>query len=169
MPLSLPSDHAFLWHQKLKEQVAVRNITDLHLQIALRLYALLEAGEEHITHHLLAAGRGISAVQDALRRLRALGFITWEPQYVVREGRNRRTANRYRIIMPVETTRPRPELRRRAGAVHRALSKQKEIAQERAWISPAEVVRASEARIIAAWQRARAARTGYWHRPSLSA
>ena len=55
MPLSLPSDQAFLWLQQLKEQAAVRNITLVHVAIATRLYVLPEAGEDRITHARLAS------------------------------------------------------------------------------------------------------------------
>jgi hypothetical protein len=67
MPLSLPTNLAFIWHQKLGEQVAVRNLTHLHRHIATRLVALLDAGETP-THGELArfAGCGVIANQGAL-------------------------------------------------------------------------------------------------------
>jgi hypothetical protein len=157
LPLSLPSDHTFLWHQRLREQAAVRNITLVHLEIAMRLCGLLEAGEDRITHARLATDtrHGISTVQDALRRLRTLGLIAWEPRYEMRGGLRRQGANAYRITWPAETTQPRPELRRRRRArgngIHRPLSQQN-YAQERVTVSPAAMLRASEARIVAAWQ-----------------
>jgi hypothetical protein len=158
LPLSLPSDLAFLWHQRLREQVAVRNITLVHLEIAMRLCGLLEAGEDRISHARLARDtrHGISTVQDALRRLRALGFVAWEQRHEMRNGLRRQVANAYRITMPAETTRPRPELRRhrpaRGNGVHRPLSKQN-YAQEQ--VRPEAMLLASEARIVAAWQARR--------------
>jgi hypothetical protein len=163
LPLSLPTDQAFLWHQRLREQAAVRNITLVHVEIATRLYGLLEVGEDRITHARLAKDtrHGISTVQDALRRLRALGLIAWEQRYEMRGGLRRQAANAYRITIPAEPARPRPELRRRrparGGGVHRPLSQQN-YAQERVTVRPEIMLRASEARIMAAWQARRPVR-----------
>jgi hypothetical protein len=98
---------------------------------------------------------GVTAIQDALRRLRALGLVTWTQQFVIRDGQRRQTANAYRITMPTESTRPRPDLRRHRGGLHRP----KEVSIEGRGCAPARTLmehrQAAELRILVAWQARR--------------
>ena len=126
----------------------------------MRLMRRLNVGDDNITHASLAGGRSVTAVQDALRRLRALGFVQWEPRYRLVDGRPRRSANAYRLTFPSEATRPHPELRRQRRRPMPVESteqlekkeKQKE-ALEKGDLDAMR--RASEARALVAWHKAR--------------
>jgi hypothetical protein len=66
-----------------------------------------EAGKRDIPHVALAqfTSCAVSTIQDALRRLRAVGLVEWESRFHIVAGLRRQVANDYRLTMPTEATR----------------------------------------------------------------
>lgn len=120
MSLTLSTTLAFHWQGRLLEERATRNLTELHLKVGNTLCQLLEAGEDRPTQGELAIACrcSLTAVKDALRRLRQLAMLGSEAQYVSYGGRRRQLASRYWLTLPEAPAVPRPEIRRhRAGGV----------------------------------------------------
>ncbi|HSZ88065.1 MAG TPA: hypothetical protein VK822_01690 [Acetobacteraceae bacterium] len=112
--LSLSPTFTFHWLLRLRQEACSKNLTELHHRIATRVQKLLEAGDDQFSHEDVATGIACArTVGDALRRLRGLGMLDWEPQYNIVAGRRRRTVNRYWLCMPSTSPCPRPDLRRR--------------------------------------------------------
>jgi hypothetical protein len=101
--------------------------------IATWVLGLLQEGQEAFTHAEVAAatGRSVTAVQDALRRLRGLGLLDWRHDFKTFGGRRRQTANHYWLCQADDVARPRPDLRRHRAGVHRPSREFKKAAYER--------------------------------------
>jgi hypothetical protein len=98
-------------------------------------------------------GSSVTATQDALRRLRAVGLVQWDQRFEIRAGQRRQVANAYRITLPAESTRPRPELRRhRVRGVHRPIESSIEKGGCAFVRTLEEHRQAAELRALAAWQ-----------------
>jgi hypothetical protein len=116
--LSLGSDDAFLWRQRLLQERLMRNITEKQERVLQYVRELIDQGVVQFTHAEVAIAlvdAGIGTVKDALKRAQGIGLIDWRPDY--RPGPNgsrRRIANIYRLSMPQHSPVPRPDLRRRS-------------------------------------------------------
>src|SRR5215472_2409571 len=77
--LSLGSDDAFLWRQRLLTERLMHNVTEKHERALLYLREMIEAGHDQPSHGELAEALtiGISVIKDALGRGRKLGLIDW--------------------------------------------------------------------------------------------
>jgi hypothetical protein len=113
--LSLGSDDAFLWRQRLLQERLMRNITEKQERVLLYVRELVDGGHSEPAHGELAEALSISisVIKDALSRARALGLLEWDRQYAtLADGRCRQIANRYRLSMPQQSPQPRPDVRR---------------------------------------------------------
>lgn len=110
----LTDTQAFLWRQRLRDERAIRNVTDLHVRILEFTQAAIEDGADEMSHQAVAEalGCGVRVVGDAYRRARGIGLLTWAAQFRDMGGVRRRTVNRYSLTMPLATPAPRPDLRR---------------------------------------------------------
>jgi hypothetical protein len=122
----LTDQQAFLWRRRLREERAIRNLTDTHVRILEFTLGAVEDGADKLSHAAVAESLlvGISTVRDAYRRAKAIGLLEWEPQYRLVGGQRRRTTNLYRAVMPAQTSAPMPGLRRdrKAAPVREPLS-----------------------------------------------
>jgi hypothetical protein len=131
--LSLSPTFTFHWLLRLRQEACSKNLPELHHLIGTRVQKLLEAGDDQFSYQDVATGIAcVRTVGDALRRLRGLGMLDWEPQYDIDvAGRRRRTMNRYWLCMPSNSPCPRPDLRRRGQrTVCRASSSKEEASQK---------------------------------------
>jgi hypothetical protein len=110
----LTDQQAFLWRRRLREERAIRNLTDTHVRILEFTLGAVEDGADKLSHAAVAESLQVAVrtVGDAYRRAKAIGLLTWEPQYRLVGGQRRRTTNLYRAVMPIHTPAPRPDLRR---------------------------------------------------------
>jgi hypothetical protein len=110
----LTDEQAFLWRQRLREERAIRNITDTHVRILEFTQGAIEAGADEMSHAEVAEalGYGVRTIGDAYRRAKGIGLLEWAAQFRDAGGVRRRTTNRYRLTMPMATPEPRPDLRR---------------------------------------------------------
>jgi hypothetical protein len=119
--LSLGSDDAFLWRQRLLTERLMRNITALQEHVLLYVRGLIDQGIVQFSHAEVAqgfAGAKIGTVKDALRRAKGLGLLDWREEYRPGPGGvRRRVANTYQALMPQQSPVPRPDLRRRPALV----------------------------------------------------
>jgi hypothetical protein len=114
--LSLGSNDAFLWRERLLTERLMRNITALHEHVLLYVRELVDGGTDQFRHADVAAACkvGIGTVKDALRRAQGIGLIDWKAEYRPGPGGvRRRTVNTYQALMPQSSPVPRPDLRRR--------------------------------------------------------
>jgi hypothetical protein len=113
--MDLSDQQAFIWRQRLRQERAMRNITDTHVRIAEFTMGAIQDGADEMTHAEVAeaTGYGVRTVGDAYRRLRGIGLLDWQAQYREAHGVRRRIRNRYWLRMPEKTPEPRPDLRRR--------------------------------------------------------
>ena len=119
----LTDQEAFVWRQRLRQERAIRNITDTHVRIAEFTMGAIQAGADQMTHAEVAEalGYGARTVRDAYRRFRLLGLLDWAPQSRgAGDHPNWRTANRYWLRMPDKTPEPVAECRRKPA--HKPLS-----------------------------------------------
>jgi hypothetical protein len=125
--LSLGTDDAFVWRQRLLTERLIRNITEKHERALLYLRGLIEAGHDQPSHGELAAALtiGISVIKDALSRAKALGLLDWDRVYeVLANGSRRQRANCYRWHLPQQSPQPRPDVRRHRPSKPAALISQ---------------------------------------------
>jgi len=104
---------AFHWRQRLREERAIRNITDTHIRVLEFTQGAIEAGRDDMSHAAVAEALTVAVrtVGEAYKRAAALGLLGWEAQYRTVQGVRRRTVNRYRLTMPAKTPEPRPDLK----------------------------------------------------------
>jgi hypothetical protein len=158
--LDLGTDDLFAWRLRLAMERHLCNITAAHREIISHVADLAEAGIDQVTHAEIAAATRyhVRTVGDALRRARALGLLSWRPQYrTAADGvLRRREANVYARTMPPCPATRRPDVRRRnAGTPARARKEaRKEAFEWRAgWFLPdlAAIARRREAELGQRW------------------
>jgi len=111
----LTDGQAFLWRQRLRQERARRNITDLHVRILDFTQGAIEAGADEMSHATVAEALGVSVrvVGDTYRRAKGIGLLEWDAQFRNAGGVRRRTVNRYRLTMPDRPAEQSPDMRRK--------------------------------------------------------
>ena len=167
LKLSLGSNEAFLWRERLLQERLMRNVTALQERILLYVRDLIDSGLDQFAHADVAAALqvGIGTVKDALKRAAGIGLIEWRAQY--RPGPNgsqRRTVNVYQTRMPQGSPEPRPDLRRRTASKSRVQTRKNvqptcsPQCDERGWPAPWQPPPGFEARFAAKLAQERARR-----------
>jgi len=73
----LTDGQAFVWRQRLRDERAIRNITDTHVRILEFTLGAIEAGDDQLSHAAVAEALrvGVRTVGDTYRRAKALGLL----------------------------------------------------------------------------------------------
>jgi hypothetical protein len=116
VPVSLIlEDGHFVWRQRLRENADTRTLTELHVRIAHHIAGRLADGNDQFSDADVAEALHVDpkTVWEARQRLRGVGLLQWQDQYVAMAGGpRRRTVNRYWLTLPTGETVARPDLRR---------------------------------------------------------